>query len=326
MYDTLLKEHIKAFEELSKVVEDYASGIADALVGYYEKTKELKSEALKNEMSFMDDANKLKREYLAQALEYDANYYSQLADLGAEYNRQQAELEKEKAEAQKQMRAEAFGSLVDEALKELELAFRKSLIESQLKELASKGLAGVVTGAVISGVVTALFQLGKAQLKAMFGMQDGGIVKQLSAQESGIDNAWRALTPGEMVIKKEMVKQYYPVLQEINMGTYNQENNKNNQATYNKNNYNDTHQVLIKLAQHEDAIHKIEQEKIVENNKELISQVVVTNKKLDVVNERLHSLENAEQRRKIDIRADVKGDPNGIIKAMKFYNYQRSFI
>ena len=99
------------------------------------------------------------------------------------------------------------------------------------------------------------------------------------------------LTPGEFVVNRKSVNEHFHTLKAINDGTY-----------------RDTSKELI--AQH------------IETNK----QLAIMNEQFGTMNERLISLENAELRRKINITADIKGDPNGIVKTMKFQNYKRSLV
>jgi hypothetical protein len=80
------------------------------------------------------------------------------------------------------------------------------------------------------------------------------------------------------------------------------------------------------VGKHFHTLNAINNDRFSDTNKELINQFIMTNQKLDIMNDRLSSLETAEQHRNIHIKADVKSDPNGIIAGVKFHNYKQAYL
>ena len=168
----------------------------------------------------------------------------------------------------------------------MQLAAVENVMKATVREMGEKGFAGIATGAVLAGLITGALTLAKNQIKSAFGMKEGGLVQQLTASESGIDNAMRMLTPGEFVVKKEMTRKHHHTLEAINKGTY-----------------KDTHRELI--------------QQFVELN----SKIDTMNKRLSSLETAEH-----RRKIHIENRGNIKFDRKGLSGTIEFKKHKEPFF
>ena len=221
------KEISKQFEAASKYAVQFAETLSNSMDIYLDTMRSIFKEMSAFNKQQDIDAEYNRRRLQAGVMEYE-DYVNSVIEGEKEKLKFQQEANNKQIEARKKMQQEMFKMFLDAIFAELQASAIENIAKSVMKSIGENLLIGIVTGAILTGLITAALNTAKSRLASLAGMKDGGVVKDMGG-EGGVDNAIRRLTVGEFIVPKNIYKANQSALDKMLLTGYidNNNNNKN---------------------------------------------------------------------------------------------------